>query len=72
MRKILYLLFGKPQYYYNPALTKGEGEDAMYMVTAFEYWMGKRRPITAFAGKNPIKILTKVRSYVDRMNQDVK
>lgn len=72
MRKILYLLFGKPQYYYNPTLTKGEGEKPMYMVTACKYWRGKKRPIQAFAGRNPIKILEKVRRYVDRMNQDVK
>lgn len=72
MRKILYWLFGKPQYYYNPTLTKGEGEKPMYMVTACEYWRGKNRPIQAFAGRNPIKILEKVRRYVDRKNQDVK
>ena len=72
MRKILYLLFGKPQYYYNPTLTKCEGEKPMYMVTACEYWRGKKRPIQAFAGRNPIKILEKVRRYVDRKNQDVK
>ena len=45
MKKILYWLFGKPQYYYNPMLTKGEGENPMYMVTVCEYWRGQKKPI---------------------------
>jgi hypothetical protein len=72
MRKILYWIFGKPQYYYNPVLTKGEGEKPMYMVSVCEYWRGKKKPVKAFAGRNPVRILTRVREYVDSMNQNVK
>ena len=69
MRKFLHIIFGKPKYYYDPRLGKGEGDDALYMTTIYKYWMGKRRPVVAYADKDPLKVMDMVRFYVDYVNK---
>lgn len=71
MRKIIYFFLGKPKYYYDPKMGDGfrKGE---YLITIYRYWLGKQRPVVAYADKNPLKVITQVRFYVDYVNNKIK
>lgn len=69
MKKILYKIFGKPTYFYNPMLGKGEGENAFYTVDIYKYWMGKSTIIKCYADKNPLKVMAMARFFVNYVNQ---
>lgn len=68
MNKILYWLFGKPQYYYDPKLKGGFGKGE-YLITIYRYWMGKRKPVVSYADTDPTRLLKKVRKNVEYRNE---
>ena len=68
MNKILYWLFGKPQYYYDPEL-KGGFRKGEYLITIYRYWMGKRKPVVSYADTDPTRLLKKVRKNVEYRNE---
>ena len=69
MKKLLYMIFGKPTYFYNPKMGRGEGEDALYTVDVYKHWMGKSTLIRCYADKDPIKVMAMARFFVDYVNQ---
>jgi len=67
MKSILHRLFGKPTYFYNPRVEKGEGEFALYSVTIYKYWRRKSTPIITYADSKATKVLSAVHTYLEYM-----
>ena len=72
MKRILYKIFGKPTYFYNPMLGRGEGGYgvAMYSVDIYKHWMGKSTLIRCYADTNPIRVLSAVHSFMEYVNNN--
>ena len=66
MKSILYTIFCKPTFFYNPVMEKSEGG---YSITVYKHWMGKSSISRIFTNDNPLQLLAIVRIFVRTANE---